>query len=123
VTKGGIERRRAPRAAAELPIQLQRPAGGDGALHVQPATLKDISANGLCCALGQPMQEMTLVKLDLPLPNETSTISVSGVVVRCDKIRGVPTPTYEIGVYFHDLDSAGRTRIERFVQDRLAVQN
>lgn len=106
----GIERRRAPRAAASFPIQLTAQAQ-PGA----PATLKDISNNGLCCTYGEPVREMTVVKLDMRFPGQKDMHSVQGVVVRCAKRRGESPPTYEIAIYFAEMAAASRAALEQYV--------
>lgn len=108
-----VERRRAPRASVSIPIRLS-PRG-----EAEPATLVNLSTSGLCCHFGEAMTEMTLVGIDLDLPGCAERARVQGAVVRCDKVRGVNPPTYEIGVFFTDMSDATRRTIHEFVDTQL----
>ena len=115
----GIERRRAPRAAVNFQIQLATkalPTKADSA----PATLKDISSNGLACTFHEPLNEMTMVRLDVKFPKDQDMHRIEGVVVRCDKRRGISPPSYEIAIYFAEMSEAGRKSLERFVAQAIA---
>jgi PilZ domain len=112
--KADLERRRAPRAAVSIPIQLS-PRG-----DATPATLTNLSTSGLGCQFGEAIGEMTLVGIDLDLPGAKGPTRVTGVVVRCDKIRGMNPPTYEIGVFFTDMADATRAVVTEFVERQLA---
>ena len=109
MTQPKIERRRAPRASAQLPLRLSDDAGA------RAATLRNISASGLCCDFEQPLAEMTLLGIQLELPGGDGPHDVQGVVVRCDKRRGVAPPTYEVAVYFTEMPPATREAIHQFV--------
>ena len=110
-----IERRRAPRATVSIPIQLS-PRG-----DAEPATLTSLSTSGLACQFGSAMTEMTMVGIDLDLPGAAAPASVKGVVVRCDKVRGVNPPTYEIGIFFTDMANECRATLQEFVEAQLAT--
>jgi len=109
----GIERRRAPRATVNFPIQISTKT------EAAPATLKDISSNGLCCTYHEPVREMTIVRMDVKFPGEQDVHRIDGVVVRCAKRRGEFPPTYEIAVYFAEMTEAARKTVERFVTKTL----
>ena len=102
------ERRGAPRAAADLPLQLSTTAAA------QPAWLKDISQSGLCCRFDQPVSEMTMMGVDLVLP-DSEPHRVQGVVVRCEKDREREAAGYEVAIYFTELEPAARRAITDFV--------
>jgi hypothetical protein len=104
-----VERRREPRVPVAIPIQLATHA------PARPAQLKNVSRNGLCCMVADPVPEMTLLGIDLQLPGSKS-MQVRGVVVRCAKLRGQSPPTYELGVYFSELGAEARAAIAAFVQ-------
>ena len=106
------ERRGAPRATANLPLQLSPESGA------QPASLKDISQSGLCCEFPEPLTEMALMGIDLELPGDDPH-RVEGIVVRCDKQRGVNPPTYEVAIYFTELKPETRRAIQKYVLSRL----
>jgi hypothetical protein len=114
MSKVDLERRRAPRASVSIPIQLS-PHG-----EAQPATLTNLSTSGLGCEFGEAMTEMTLVGIDLDLPGASKPARVQGVVVRCDKIRGVNPPTYEIGVFFTEMSDETRAVVMEFVEQQLS---
>ena len=67
------------------------------------------------------MAEMTLVGIALDLPGVTEQVHVKGVVVRCDKLRGINPPTYEIGIFFTEMSDATRANLAQFVEAQLAA--
>ncbi len=103
------ERRKAPRAVADFPIQLQPAAGAT------PARVKDLSAIGLCCTTGTRLPEMALVGIDLQLPGESKRHTLQGAVVRCE-----PEPQrkgqYELAVFFTQIDDAARQALCAYVE-------
>jgi hypothetical protein len=107
------ERRGAPRARADLPLQLQTTE----AAARRPAELKDISRSGLCCSFPEPVAEMTVMGVDLALPG-VGPHRVQGVVVRCERSRG--EPAYDVAIYFTDVPPAARKDIDRFVAGAIA---
>ena len=116
MSEANLERRRAPRAVVNIPLRLS-PQDNSA-----PATLINLSASGLCCQFGTAMTEMTLVGIGLELPSLSKTAELRGAVVRCDKVRGVTPPTYEIGIFFTDMDDATRQAIHEFVEQQLAAK-
>ena len=111
MTNSPAERRNAPRADADFPVQLSADAGA------QPAVLQNISQTGLCCHFPDPLTEMTLMAIDLNLPEGAA--KVKGVVVRCDKLRGMDPPTYEAAIYFTEMEPATRRAIDAYVSAKL----
>ncbi len=103
------ERRRTPRARTDFPLRMTQQA------VAQPGTVVDISENGLCCTFPESIREMTVVKIDLQLPDREESHSLEGAVVRCDKRRNVSPPTYEVAVYFTDLPPDVRRELREFV--------
>ena len=110
----GRERRRAPRARAEFPLQIDTPSGA------MPGKLRDVSENGLCCDFPEPLREMTQVAIDLRLPGRSKADKVVGAVVRCDKLRGVTPPTYEVAVFFTELANETRAALRNHVAENMA---
>ena len=108
-----LERRRAPRATVSIPLHLS-PRG-----DAEAATLVNISASGLCCRFSEAVAEMTLVGIGVELPGQGSISELQGAVVRCDKIRGINPPTYEIGIFFTEMTDATRRAIQNFVESEL----
>ncbi|MCA8957590.1 MAG: PilZ domain-containing protein [Planctomycetes bacterium] len=107
-----FERRRAPRAPVHVPIQLAPNGAG------QSAELVNLSTSGLCCHFSAAISEMTLVAIELDLPGARGT-KVQGAVVRCEKLRGINPPTYEVGVFFTDMSDATRKLLGEFVDQQL----
>lgn len=108
MTNSPRERRRAPRAVADFPIQLN-PAG-----QATPARLKDLSAIGLCCTTSAKMQEMSIVGIDLQLPGESKRHALQGAVVRCEPTRGSKS-SYELAVWFTQIDDAAKKALGAYV--------
>ena len=113
MSKVQTERRRAQRASVSVPLQL---SPHKDALQ---ASLVNISTSGLCCQFGEAISEMTLVGVDLELPDAKDPVHVQGAVVRCSKLRSVSPPTYEIGIFFTDMPNETRHRIDHFVAGNL----
>lgn len=109
----GIERRRAPRADVDIPIRLTPRE------EAQPARLVNISTSGICCTFGEAINEMTMVGITLELPGQASGAEVKGAVVRCAKCQGVTPATYELGIFFTEMDVASRQAIQSFVESQL----
>lgn len=116
MTKSPTERRRAKRAAADLPITVDCSTG-----RIK-ARVRDISTSGICFFLNDPVPEMTAVKIDLeiPLEGKKEKISGDGAVVRCQRIaQGVEH--YEVAVFFTHIRDAGKQILERYVQNKAAT--
>ncbi len=114
MTNLDIERRKAPRTDADIPLQLS-PRGA-----AQPARLVNISISGMCCTFGEAINEMTMVGITLELPGQPNSAHLKGAVVRCAKRRGVSPATYELGIFFTDVDPDSRRAIQGFVDSRLS---
>ncbi|MEE9127198.1 MAG: PilZ domain-containing protein [Planctomycetota bacterium] len=114
MSKTGIERRRAHRTEADIPIRL---IPRDDA---HPARLVNISTSGICCTFGEAINEMTMVGITLELPGAATGTEIKGAVVRCAKCRNVTPPTYELGIFFTELSPDSRHAIEGFVDSRLS---
>ena len=94
------ERRRAPRALADFPIQLSPEQGAT------EARLKDLSTIGLCCTTPQEVPELSQVGIALQLPNAHEQHQVIGAVVRCEA---------EVAVYFTEIGEDTKAALEAFV--------
>lgn len=106
------ERRGAPRASADLPLQLSTTA------DARPAKLHNISETGLCCHFEEAVTEMTMMGVDLVIPGHEPQ-QVKGVVVRCERADDPQPPGYEVAIYFTDLEPQARVAIREFVADQL----
>ncbi len=105
------ERRRAPRAKASFPILMSE--SGDPS----EATLKDLSTNGLCCIYPQPLQEMSLLCIDLDLPGGKERHRIQGAVVRCEEQKG----GFEVAVFFTEVSPDAKTALEAYVSANVPV--
>jgi len=110
----GHERRRHPRAAADLPITISLADG------THEARLRDVSRAGICFFLDRRIPEMTVLRLRLALPleGEERTVEGSGVVVRCEALSP-HVDHYEVAVFLNDLRDADRERLEAYVHTLL----
>ncbi|HLU37888.1 MAG TPA: PilZ domain-containing protein [Planctomycetota bacterium] len=115
MTAAGRERRRAPRVQADFPIQLTTETG------TVRGTLRDLSTVGLCCRIPAALREMTLVRMRLELPGVQDAAEVEGVVVRTEKLRDKSPATYDVALYFSDVQPAARKAIETFVNRNVAA--
>lgn len=101
------DRRRAPRAQADFPIQIVGKAAG------RPAQLKDISEIGLCCSCSERIDEMTLLAIDLQLPGAQVQHKVKGAVVRCEPLR--QQGSFELAVYFTEIAPQTKAALKQLV--------
>ena len=100
------ERRRAPRAAAQFPVNLSSDA------LAEPALLRDISEIGLACEAPAPIEEMTLVGIDFALPGQTERHHITGAVVRCEPIAERDgKPQWDIAVYFTEIQPSSKATL------------
>ena len=107
----GHERRRHPRANLDCPVTI---ALEDGPFQ---ARLRDVSRGGVCFFLDRRVPEMTILKMELELPDREGAptrIEGSGVVVRCQPI-GPHVEHYEIAVFLNDITESNRERLEAYV--------
>lgn len=107
MSRAHSERRRAPRAQADFPIQI-------GGAAARPARLKDISEIGLCCHCGERIDEMTLLAIDLQLPGARAHHLVKGAVVRCEPLRQ-QQGSYELAVYFTEIAPQTKAALQQLV--------
>lgn len=112
----GAERRRWPRANAELPIAIT--IGG----ATQQARVRDISRAGICFYLDRSLPLMTLlsVELDASALGAGRSLRGQGAVVRCAKISP-HVSHYEVAVFFHDMADSDRATLDALVRARLPV--
>jgi len=114
--KSGAERRRWPRANADLPVAVSL----GGALH--QARVRDISRAGICFYLDRAVPLMTVlgVELDASAAGPGRRLHGQGAVVRCEKISP-QLAHYEIAVFFHDMADSDRATLDALVRSRLAL--
>jgi len=114
--KKGAERRRWPRANADLPVAISL----DGTLH--QARVRDVSRAGVCFYLDRSVPLMTVlgVEIDAQQTGPGRKIRGQGAVVRCEKISP-HVSHYEIAVFFHDMSEGDRATLDALVRARLAA--
>jgi hypothetical protein len=113
------EKRRAKRVEASGPISFG---------HIkdsQPALLKNISKNGLCCISETHVPEMTQVALAIQMPalpeeeRDYYFLKCQGAVVRCDQVVHNNSRTkWEIGIFFTDMDDEAIDLLEEYIASR-----
>lgn len=114
---GGAERRRAPRAPADLAFHIATKGAPE------PARLRDISTLGLSCETRSRIPEMTTLKVDLELPGGTGKklpVAAEGVVVRCARLAAGKSDGYEVAIYFTRMEGQHRDAIGSYVTQKLA---
>jgi hypothetical protein len=114
--ESGSDRRRWPRALADLPITL---AGPDGE---HEARVRDVSRAGVCFFVDRPVPLWTVlsVTFDVPIANGRKRVAGSGAVVRCQRIAKA-VDHWEIAVFLHDMTEPDRRALEQFVATRLTA--
>jgi hypothetical protein len=113
------EKRRAKRVPATGPISFA---------HIkdsQPAVLKNISRNGLCCISENHIPEMTQVALAIQMPalpqedREFYFLKCQGAVVRCDPlVRNNSRAKWEIGIFFTEMETETVELLEKYIASR-----
>ncbi len=113
------DRRRDPRARADWPVTLRVGDREAQAADREPVRLRDLSASGVCFFLDRPIEEMTVVELQLELPenarSEERHIVARGAVVRCAQISP-RLEHYEVAVFLHEIAEADRRAIGAWVE-------
>jgi len=125
-TKVVQERRRQPRAAADLGMRFELPG------PAATARVRNISQSGVRCHTDRRLPVMTQVQLAIALPIGpkgslgTREITCRGVVVRCDPLespaasagdasRAANRSKYDTAIFFTDLGESDRSDVETFV--------
>ncbi len=113
-----------PRVTAEVPIRFkfagQENKARDAAfpLGVEQATVtKDLSAGGLCFQSRYLIPLGTLLELNIQLAGETRSSNCFAKVCRVEQDN--QRNTYSVVVYYLDMTSADRVKINNFVTGRL----
>jgi len=113
------EKRRARRVEATGPISFTQIKDS------QPALLKNISKNGLCCISETHIPEMTQVALAIQMPalpeedRDHYLLKCQGAVVRCDPVvRSNSRAKWEIGIFFTEMNSEAIALLEAYIASR-----
>lgn len=118
------ERRRHPRAAANLSMRLS--IGPD----IVETRIRNLSCSGISFLLPMQLQPMSRVQIALELPHDrgADAFSIAGVVVRCEPIAANPAAAparlgvaaFEAAIFFDELSDRARAQISRFVDESCA---
>ncbi len=115
----GAERRRHPRVALDWPVTINLPDGS------HEARLRDLSRAGVCFFLDRRIPEMTVLQMDLALPEvagiDDPRVKGSGVVVRCQPLSP-HVDHYEVAVFLNDLTDSARERLEAYIDAASSVR-
>ncbi|MHC4974121.1 MAG: PilZ domain-containing protein [Planctomycetota bacterium] len=112
-----VERRRHPRIHTDLALQL---TFKDTTVETR---IRDLSSSGIRFRAPAALPLLSRVQIALQLPDtegaSSTTVAISGVVVRCAETEGGDAPPYDTAIYFEDLSEPAKRQISRFVSDRL----
>jgi hypothetical protein len=114
------DRREHGRHEATFDLQGAPAQGGSLARMVA----RNLSLGGLYCTSAADFPEMTRLAVRLMLPADgaasaTEPVDLEAVVVRRQERASVSgSPRYELALYFVRLETAARSRIERFLAGR-----
>jgi len=108
----GDERRHHPRAAVDWPLAI---ALEDG---THEARLRDVSRSGVSFYIDERIPEMTLLRLELELPDSGERVSGTGVVVRCRPLSPA-LEHFEVAVFLNEMSEADRTALAKLVSASL----
>jgi|SRR5690242_11945580 hypothetical protein len=106
------ERRRDPRVAVKLPLRFTF-AG-----KTIDTRIVDLSRAGIRFHTPQPLPVMSRMQMTLELPEgkRATRITIVGVVVRCEEVRGRGGSPYDAAIFFEDVSpSSARNRLNEFV--------
>lgn len=105
------DRRRHRRYDIDVPITLDDVTTGGSAA----CSLRDISRIGASAYADRPIDEMSIVGMDLTLTADglpDVRVRCKAAVVRCDSVE---SGRYELGLYFMDLAEDAADEIDRFI--------
>lgn len=113
-----VERRRHPRIDTDLALQL---TFKDTTVETR---IRDLSSSGIRFRAPAALPLLSRVQIALELPDAeegapSTTVAISGVVVRCAETEGDDAPPYDTAIFFEDLSEPAKRHIARFVSARL----
>ena len=112
-----LERRREPRVPVQLPLRFTF-AG-----KTVETQITDLSSCGIRFQTPQPLPVMSRMQLSLGLPGGAAAaqpISIVGVVVRCEEVRGRRSLPFEAAIFFDEVSPASaRARLQRFLSEHV----
>jgi hypothetical protein len=109
----GDERRHHPRASVDWPLAI---ALDDG---VHEARLRDVSRSGVSFYLDRRVPEMTLLRIELELPDGGERVAGTGVVVRCRPLSPA-LEHFEVAVFLNEMSEQDRRSLATLVTRTLA---
>lgn len=104
------ERRRESRAKAPADLSIRLPG-------LRQASIRDISASGVCCTTDSalPLLSHVHLVLVLPTPRGLREVPCDGAVVRSAKEDGRHGPSYETAIFFTEIRETDRAAIAEYV--------
>lgn len=106
----GAERRRHPRAARRIEVNLKENGLGQG---IQGHTW-NISPVGAYCLVKRPIPEMTQLMMVLDLPADK--VVCQGTVVR--QVSDPENPDYhQLAIFFHDISEGDQQKLSALVEN------
>lgn len=123
--KEDSERRRAPRAAVEVPVRIKRAHG------VIEASAKNISASGAYCTLNTFVPLNAELGVTLLIPSEDQSgrqqlkkLKCHGIVVRNQAEReGAAEPHYGMAICFTGIDRRDERELSDYVKHQLPLED
>jgi hypothetical protein len=123
VSKSSVKERRAhERHTTHLSVQGTQGPPGDGGGVVARMIARNLSAGGLYCTSSTDFPEMTRLAVRLMLPangrpdSEAEPLDVEAIVVRREELlSSAGGERYELALFFTNLESQARRRIERYL--------
>jgi hypothetical protein len=118
MTKPTRERRKSPRIAAKLAMQV---SGGDEASVLTTESI-NLSSTGIQFVSRAFLSPLTKVSLTILLPpfgrrlRRERILKVDGVIVRCEEAERIrQRPRYELACYFTELGTEERDLLDQYV--------
>ena len=116
------ERRLAPRVQEDCPVHYRNyPAGWFASWHLSRAA--DISGSGLAFFASEPIEEKTMIEIEISLPGTSLKPRPRALVIRC---LPEDEDTYRVGAHFIDMSEQHHQvlaeYIARSLQERLETQ-
>ena len=114
-----VERRQYPRVQKSLPLKLS-----DAEFDVLTET-KNISGNGVYCAIDKSLPVMTKLAIVLLVPVKKNRqkgirkITCQGVVVRKEYVKDDGKHSYHVGIYFNDIKEKDRKVLLSYIKNHL----
>ncbi|MHC4933350.1 MAG: PilZ domain-containing protein [Planctomycetota bacterium] len=108
------ERRRHPRVSISLPLRLTM---GDSTVE---SLIQDLSSSGIRFRIPKPLPLLSRVQIALELPEPelagaSSSLALTGVVVRCDRIVPGDSLPYDAAIYFDEISRRARGQLDQFL--------